>query len=216
MRTHPLIAGTLALAFTAISYWLCGATLGLLLCGLFAAGLLIALLDDAPSTWMHRVILAAFIVDGVAVVWLTRVFLSPITFPQWLQAYIVLLAVGGSVLALRMMLIDHRIVVFLFTAWFVSPVALAHAMLASGGETLVGILTQVHPLLAMNRILIEQGAWTNSDLAYRLLTPLGQDVAYALPESIWPCVLAHILLTAAGCASAIWIGRRHRASTAPC
>lgn len=216
MRTYPLIAGTLAAAFTAIAYWLCGATLGLFLCGLFAAGLLIGLLDDAQSKWMHRVILAASILDGVAVVWLTSVFLAPITFLQWLQAYTVLLAVASGVISLRLLRVDHRIVAILFVGWFVSPAALAHAMLSSQGETLVGFLTRFHPLFAMNRIVIEQGAWTNSDLAYRLLTPLGQDVAYALPESIWPCVMGHLMVTVAGGVSAIWIARRGRASIAPC
>ena len=54
-------------------------------------------------------------------------------------------------------------------------------------------LAPAHPLLAMNRILLDLGIWTQQPWMYRHTT-LGQDVAYALPGTIWPCVLLHAVM----------------------
>jgi len=188
-------AGILATLFTAIAYALCGPTLGVLLCGLFAAGLLIALLDDPSRPTAHRAFHAAAILDSVALVWIVSVLFSPVTFLQWLQAYVVLISVGASVLSMRLIGADGRIAAFTWMAWFAAPVTLAHAMLGSHGVTIASAITRFHPLFALNRIVIDQGAWTSGDIAYRLLTPLGQDVAYALPGSVLPCVIGHLIVT---------------------
>jgi uncharacterized protein YqfA (UPF0365 family) len=209
-----LTATSFALAFTAIAYALCGATLGLFLCGLFAGGLLIALLDDPSHTILRRVLFTGCVIDAVAMVWLVSVFLSPITFLQWLQAYAVLVAVAGAVLGMRLTRLNQAMVAITWIAWFVAPVATAQAMLHS--PMLAGAITRYHPLFALNRIFIEQGAWTSFDIAYRLLTPLGQDVAYTLPASVLPCVACHLFIMAAGAVSAWAVAWARRTATAPC
>jgi hypothetical protein len=47
-----------------------------------------------------------------------------------------------------------------------------------------------HPIFTLNSIFPSLGVWTQQRLMYQL-TPLGQDVPYRLPTSIWPCVLLH-------------------------
>ena len=51
----------------------------------------------------------------------------------------------------------------------------------------------IHPLFAINGVLVNLGAWSHLPIAYRELTTLGQDVPYTLPASVWPMVLVHAL-----------------------
>lgn len=73
--------------------------------------------------------------------------------------------------------------------------------------------TTLHPIFAINAAAIERGIWTEQPNAYAL-TPLGQDVSYALPESAWPTMLAHlamaICLFCASFSSSAWCRVRRR------
>ena len=54
------------------------------------------------------------------------------------------------------------------------------------------------------------------DIAYRLLIPLGQDVAYALPKTVWPCVLGHLGVMAVCMVIRLFRGNARPAATVPC
>ena len=73
--------------------------------------------------------------------------------------------------------------------WLSFPIWLGPAMGARGWDAPTW-LTALHPLFAMNTAVLELGIWTQQPIAYQL-TPFGQDVAYALPATIWPFLLFH-------------------------
>ena len=78
--------------------------------------------------------------------------------------------------------------------WLGFPIWLGPTLAEHGRDVPVWLST-VHPLLAMNTAVIDLGIWTQQPIVYQL-TPLGQDVAYALPRTIWPFVLLHVLVIA--------------------
>ena len=86
---------------------------------------------------------------------------------------------------------------FLAIAWLAWPVWLGPQIVAWG----VGVpawATAWHPLFAANAAVVDRlGVWTERPLAYAL-TPLGQDLAYAFPDSPWPAVVAHLAVGVAG------------------
>lgn len=238
---NAVIGAVLASTFTAIAWMLAGASLGLLLAGVFAAIVLIPLLDsaacgvadqssleDSPLAdshlvqlhhyrWHHsRNIVPVAIIHSVALVWLFASGLSELKFSECLLAYAVLLSISLLAFALCLMRTNSSLIAITMIAWFTSPVWLGNAMVAAHGADIASVITRYHPLFALNRVVIAQGAWTSGGIAYRHLTPLGQDVAYVLPESILPCVLAH-LTPAAGCAlTAAGLAWRRRRSIARC
>lgn len=203
------IAGTvIALVSTAIAWIAAGASLGLFLAGVFAVMVLVPLMDEAQSgakpraaeeavSVRSRLSVALAVVHAVALVWLIAAVCSSLTFSQCLQAYLVLISIASAAFGLRLLRISARLVVIAGIAWFASPVLLANVM--TGGSPVTSFITRYHPLFALNRVMIDQGAWSSSEFAYQYLTPLGQDAPYILPESVWPCVIAHALVTA-GCA----------------
>ena len=81
-------------------------------------------------------------------------------------------------------------------AWLTWPIWLSPALVSH--ERALGWLCWLHPVLAMNSIVRHLGLWGSpmggSDLAYRFLTNLNQDVAYPKTRSIWPCVSLHLLI----------------------
>lgn len=60
----------------------------------------------------------------------------------------------------------------------------------------------VSPSFALNAAIAPDAPLTHRPLAYRRMN-LGQDVSYAMPRSVWPCVVLH-----AGTGLVGWIGRR--------
>ena len=97
-------------------------------------------------------------------------------------------------------------VTLLAWAWLLWPIWLGPT-LASRAVSPPTWLTAVHSLFAVNATATSLGVWTQQPLAYQL-TPLGQDVAYALPASVWPCALAQAV--AAGLVLLVLRGRRRR------
>ena len=73
-------------------------------------------------------------------------------------------------------------------AWLAWPIWLGPTLATSALAPPTWV-TAVHPLLAVNAAAVSLGIWTQQPLAYQL-TPLGQDLAYAMPSSAWPCALA--------------------------
>jgi len=78
-------------------------------------------------------------------------------------------------------------------AWLSWPVWLAPQLSGSRGESVVGWMVAAHPLFATNALFIKLGVWTEMGTAYRL-TNLNQDVAYALPNGPWACIILHATL----------------------
>lgn len=206
----------LSTGFALVAYCVCGASLGLLLCGLFAAGIITALCDKPSLSASFRALQCAAITHGVAIVLLIGVLASNLTFLQWLQSYFVLISATAALFALLLAGISSRLIAVLWIVWFASPVLLAHAMLAQQGQRVADILTRFHPLFAFNRVLLDQGLWTGGDIAYRFLTPLGQDVPYSLPETVWPCVVGHTAIMAGGLLVWWFRSRGRQTATVPC
>jgi hypothetical protein len=86
------------------------------------------------------------------------------------------------------------IATILALAWLTWPVWLSPRLTGPSAATTVKYLTWMHPLFAVNGVLTNLGAWSHLPIAYRYLTTLGQDVPYALPTSIWPAALVHLVL----------------------
>ena len=87
--------------------------------------------------------------------------------------------------------------------WFAAPCWI------DGGWTslAVGRLVAIQPALVLNGLWRDTGDWSHQALAYRWLTRLGQDVAFELPNQIWPCVAVHAGLAASVLIAGRWTRR---------
>jgi hypothetical protein len=156
----------------------------------------------AQETRWQRLFTTACVIDGIGIVWLIAIFTSPLTFGQWLEAYLVLSATIAAFAALSLLLRSVRfsasLAVALSTlpalAWLSWPIWLSPALGSAASERIVAWLVRLHPTFAINGVLGPAfGIWTQSRLMYRL-TNLGQDVAYQLPTSVAPAFVAHLAL----------------------
>jgi MFS family permease len=254
----PFALGAGATVFCQIAV---GAGLGLYFGGLAMAAILVPALASQQVRRRDAFLAAAAVIDGIGAAWLVSLIASPVTFGQWLAAYVVLAAVGMALLGVTLLLRrvagptlnqrprlsnaenvglrpdrhakksrDSRIVTgylaaavttVLFIAWFSWPVWLSPFVSGHSGALVVAWLAPAHPLLAINRVFIDSGLWTQQPLMYPL-TALGQDIPFSMPTSILACVLAHaIIALAAGLPAAKSSGpgvlgpRRSAASPAP-
>ncbi len=96
-------------------------------------------------------------------------------------------------------------------AWLTWPVWLSGLLSGPHGETIVGLLVPIDPLIAINSVLKQFGAWDHAySIAYNHLTTLNQDAPYRMPSTIIPVVLFHAVIALAG----FFIAAR-RSSSAP-
>jgi hypothetical protein len=187
----------LAVVLAGLCYAMAGGSLGVWLCGVAIVMLLVPAAALTERLWLERAAAGGGVVDGVAVVWLVAVMRTEVGLLAWLQCYVLLAAVAFAVWGLALMLVRARLAavyaaaigVMAGVAWLAWPVWLA----PWAGEQAAALLVPAHPLFAINAVVIELGIWTQQAIAYGLVT-LGQDVPYALPGSIWPAVLLHVLL----------------------
>ena len=150
---------------------------------------------------IEQLIAAASLVDGVAVVWLVAMFRSEVTFAQWLSAYVLLAACTIAVTGLAGMLVRligrHEIaaacVVLLAMCWLTWPIWLSAWIDHPAVVRAINGLVAVHPLLAINGLLVHLGVWGEWPMMYKL-TSLGQDVPYSLPASVAASATFHFLL----------------------
>jgi hypothetical protein len=202
---RPLaIALSLSIAISIAALLIVGQTIGLFFAGIVIATTLLPPLSLSSPRFADRLLMAAAVIDGVAVVWLVPVVLSgsSITTVQWLMCYLLLISWGimlfGAAQLLSKLSNDPipaaAVVVALAMAWLTCPI-----WLPAGAEKIVTF----HPLFALNGVLKHLGMWTERPIAYRYLFALGQDVSYELPRSIWPCAGAHLLVGL----SALGLGR---------
>lgn len=199
------VAALLAMLFESICYGLLGVNTGLFFAGTVAAVLLLPPLVLMKVRLLHRGMIAVGVVDGIAAVWLVAVFTSSLTFGQWLRCYLILVACGFSLLGLvslfgsffrSVLPIASATTVLLALGWLTAPIWVARSMPAHPQMTQQ--LVRVHPLLAINSVTRDFGFWNERPLAYHYLLTLGQDVPGSVPESIWGCVLLHLLIGLAG------------------
>lgn len=188
-------------ALTAGCYIIAGDGLGLYLGGIALAMLLAPPLILAQRDHLERILAAASVVDGVGVVWLIAMFRSDVTFAQWLAAYVLLAgcvigAAGVGTLLARFLMRDLFAAagtVTLILVWLTWPIWLSAWVEGAGVVPAMHWMIPVHPLLAMNGLLLHLGVWGEWPLMYQL-TSLGQDLPYNLPGSVALCAAAHFLL----------------------
>ena len=185
---------------TAGCYVAAGSSLGLYLGGLAMAMALTPPLVVAHRAPIERVLAVGSLIDGVAVVWLVAIFRSNVTFGQWLAAYVLVagctVGAAGLTLALSRWIGDlfaSALSIVIVLAWLTWPIWLSAWVDRVAVVRVVHALVPVHPLLAMNGLLVDLGVWGEGPLMYQL-TSLGQDVPYSLPSSIAMCAGAHLLL----------------------
>ena len=183
----------IALTTAVIGWLVLGSTLGLFFWGIAASAILVPVLGSLQESIVDALVRGGAIVDGIGLIWLLTIFVSPITFGQWLAAYLVLAAFSIAVLSIARLAARIRIppgvTTILAIAWLTWPIWLTNHLNA----TLVRILVPAHPLFVLNRVFIDQGIWTQQRLMYELTT-LGQDVPYSLPTSILACLFAHVII----------------------
>lgn len=178
-----------------------GASLGLYLGGLGVAAMLAAPLVLAERTPLRRFSAAGGVIDTIGVAWLIAALASETTLGEWLACYVLLAAMVAAVAALAVLLHELRVHAALASglttvialAWVSWPIWLTAALKGPRGQGMVDWLTPAHPPLAANGVLRHLGIWGEQSIMYRL-TIIGQDIPYALPESVVAAVALHVLL----------------------
>lgn len=84
----------------------------------------------------------------------------------------------------------------LFFTW---PIWAAQWLVRFDVQWLVDLLVKIGPLFAINGAIDPTDPLTHRPLAYRLMN-LGQDIPYAMPTSVWPCVIVHVIVGLPGIA----------------
>jgi hypothetical protein len=213
--TIPVAGFVLACAGTYVCFAKCGATLALFLFGFFLLTPLLPPLVLTQQRTGMRLFIAACVVDGIAVVWLFAVALPQVRFLQWLACYVALIAYATLVSGVAIALVRFRIAPFAASAiavvlsliWLTTPVWLMNNL----SDAAVARLIPIHPLFAINGVLSNLGTWSHWPIAYRELTTLGQDIPYALPASISPATLVHLIPGIA----LWWVGSRAEQAVPP-
>src|SRR5687768_13569680 len=153
-----LPALALAVLLTAACYLAAGPSLGLFVGGLFVATLLAPPLVLWRDDGRDRVMIAASIVDGVALVWLAAVLTPETTFAHWLAAYVLLAAYVAALCGIALALRRARfsdvaaavVTVTLAFAWLTWPVWLSRGLT----PTVARWLVPAHPPLTLNGLLL--------------------------------------------------------------
>jgi hypothetical protein len=198
-----LVAG---LAAAGVCYWAAGASLGVFIGGVVFASILGPGFFLSEEGWWKRFAAAGGVVDGVAVVWLVAALRGTPTVGEWADCYVLLAAYVAALCAVAALLERAGVTrvgaaagaVVLGIAWMTWPLWLAKDLAGPAGGRVVGWLVPLHPVLAMNGQLRSLEVWSHGGLAYRYLTNLGQDVAYAMPAGVWAAVVFYLLGAGAG------------------
>jgi hypothetical protein len=197
-----VIAGSLAVLCLIQS----GASLSTFICGLVIVVAMVPAMTLARRNWTSRLIASGSVTDSIAITWLVLVFVSPISFWQWLGAYVAMLAFALALSGVAMMLASLRldrviaatVTSILGFAWLSWPVWLSPHLQGETGVRVAGALVFAHPIFALNALLSPPlEIWTHMPVMYRLTT-LGQDLAYQLPGGIAWCIAIHGFIGATG------------------
>ncbi len=187
---------------TAVAWYFAGDGLGMFFGGIIAATVLApGLILSESGGWKHRILIAGAVADGVGMVWLISLFVSPITLAQGLRGYLLLIAwvgaLAGMVAILERLTRSRAFTAAVTTlgaaAWIGWPIWLAPALQGTARAGLVQRMAAAHPLLVMNSVIPQEGYWIERTYIYHLVS-LNQDVALSLPSSIWPAVMIYLAL----------------------
>lgn len=193
-----------ALAIGLVAMAACGAaaglTLGFFLGAVFLAALIAPALAAGQERLLDRALAVGGVADAIALATLVALFAGRLSFIQWLEAYVLVVAcvaaLGAATHLLATLRLDRwlaaGVVMFAAMLWLLWPVWLAPVLT----ERLADWLTPCHPLFALNGLLRHLGLWSEqAGVAYHL-TNLNQDIPHRLPDSPWPAIAAHLLLAA--------------------
>ena len=178
----------LAAAATSLCYAAAGETLGFYLGPVMGVTLILPLMVASQTRLFGAIIVAGAMIDAVGIAWILAVFGTNLTVLEWLACYLMLAAYALALAALTRATAAW-IAVVLGIAWLTWPLWTA-PFLTIG---LARWLTPAHPLMAINSVVIHHGDWAGQPLMYQFAT-LNQDVPYAMPRTIWPCVIVHALI----------------------
>lgn len=192
LKRMPIAALILSLIAVAALWLAAGNSLGLWLGGFGVVAILLPALSLRRETMLQRFVDAAVVTDCVVAVWLISTLVGEVKLIDCLLCTAVLYAFAllgfGIANLLRRCRLPMEFTVLFVTigllAWLASPVWLSQWM----NDSIAGFLSQFHPLLAINARLTPLGIWLEQGVIYRH-SVLGQDVPYALPESVWPTTL---------------------------
>lgn len=172
-----------------------GNSLGLWLGGFAIVAILLPPMSVRRERWIHRVFDAGAVVDCVVVIWLLAVIAARASIGAWFQNAIALYAFSLAGFGIVLLLVALRapallasmIVTMATLAWLAAPVWMSPWM----NGAIAGVLSDFHPLLAVNGQVTHLGIWLEQPIVYRH-TVLGQDVPYSLPPNVWWCAGAHV------------------------
>lgn len=194
---------SLSIALMLGCYTAAGETLGLLLGGIVVATIVTPGAVMTEQSCVGRLAACAAVVDAALLVWLAPVVSGAISFGDWLEAVLVLLAysaaVGGVACALERIrvpaVLAAALTVLLGLAWLSWPVWMAPWLTGENREEVVAWLVWGHPLFALNGATLEAFGqpWAQMTIAYRL-TNIGDDVGYEMPQTVWACVGMHVVI----------------------
>lgn len=110
-------------------------------------------------------------------------------------------ALWGSVAMLTSIRVDRRfatmVAIVASLALLTWPIWAANLLLRFDVQPLVDQAVRFGPLFAVNRTIDPTDAFTHRPWSYRWMN-LGQDVPYAMPATIWPCLGLHGAMGVAG------------------
>lgn len=189
-----------------------GSGLGLLLGAVLLATLYVPLLTAAEE-WPVSGFPFMTCTLCTAAVWLICCLGDALSFRQWLECDLALLAYVVALAGLTRLLsaaapavLAAGFVTFIAFAWLTWPVWFSPWLT----QVEIRWLVPAHPLLAINSVAKHLGTWDRLPIAYRQLTTLNEDVSYRLPSSIHPTLLLHGLIAAAAWDASRRLTRRSR------
>lgn len=209
--TAPLLA--LSVGCISLVFFAAGNSLGLWLGGLVIVALLGPFAALRRGSALEGAMSTAACVDPVVGAWLIAALLSGVPLGAWLSCAVLAYALAGASAGTAVGLRAARFPAGLCAAasvvpallWLASPVWLGDRLSDAG----IDRLARFHPLIAANGTLADLGVWLEHGVVYRH-TVLGQDVAYALPATVWPAVTLHAALGVAGFSLAAALKSRPR------
>jgi hypothetical protein len=191
---NAIIAFAIVFLATAWCWWATGVGLGLFLGAVLLAALYVPSLCIAGGPEHTWTILCALVL-GICTGWAMAMPWADVTIFEFVRCCLVcgafIWAMTGVGSLLQRATLPPHLAAALSSAlallWLTWPVWLSHALT----QQIVNALVFVHPLLAINGVLLHLGTWDRAPIAYRQLTILNQDIPYHLPHSIFPAVAVH-------------------------
>ena len=185
----------LGAAATFVCYLAAGASLGLVIGGLYACTALLPPLAAGREKSRGRLASATAGVVGAAAVWLALVGPGRATAGQWatvtlLLAAYVLFLIGLAAALERLKLspvVSAAVAVVVGVGWLAWPVWVSPGWGLDSGAALA---VRVQPVLVANGVLTFTPPWTEQAIAYRW-TALDQDLTISLPPTAVPGIGLH-------------------------